>query len=72
MTPPLTLTRKLANSNGRSVGESRANAIGDDGLTDAERIMLAKKFETTIASATRAEIRATLERVRLKRLARLA
>ena len=42
-------------------------AIGNDGLTDDERTVLAADYERTAGTMTAAQVRATMERIKARR-----
>lgn len=72
MSPQLAIAMKKSLQEATSVTSKECLIIGNDGLTNEDRTALAEKYARTAASGNGIDIRATMERVRRRRLARLA
>lgn len=72
MSPQLAIAMKKSLQEAASVTSKERHIIGNDGLTNADRAALAEKYAQTAASASSINISATMERVRRRRIARLA
>lgn len=72
MSPQLAIARKKQLQEAESVMSKGCNIIGNDGLTDEDRAYLAELHDSTAGSPAGIDIIATMERSRLRRLAKLA